>query len=77
VEASNALWIDVLIGMAVVSALSLLARFAAFGPFWGSPASWSVSAMGLLIEYVVWTVGIGAACATVLARWNGPRAATA
>jgi hypothetical protein len=30
--------------------------------------------LGLLIEYVVWTIGIGAACATVLARWNGPAA---
>ena len=28
---------------------------------------------GLLIEYLVWTIGIGAACATMLARWNGPR----
>ena len=51
VEASNALWVDVLIGMTVVSALTLFARFAAFGPFWTSPAAWSVSAMGFLIEY--------------------------
>ena len=29
--------------------------------------TWSVSAVGLLIEYVVWTIGIGAACATLLA----------
>jgi len=31
--------------------------------------------VGLLIEYVVWTIGIGAACATALARWNGPKTA--
>jgi hypothetical protein len=75
VEASGALWVDALIGMAVVSAVTLFARFAAFGLFW--PATWSLTATGLLIEYVVWTIGIGAACATVLARWNGPRPATA
>ena len=72
VEASNALFVDMLIGMAAVSALTVFARFAAFGPFWTSPVTWSVSATGLLIEYVVWTVGIGAACATVLRRWQGP-----
>jgi hypothetical protein len=74
VEASNALWIDALIGMAVVSALSVFTSFAAFGAMWDSPLSWSMGAAGLLIEYVVWTIGIGAACATVLARWNGPGA---
>jgi hypothetical protein len=72
VEASNALWIDALIGMAVVSAVSLFTSFAAFGAMWDSPLSWSMGAAGLLIEYAVWTIGIGAACATVLARWNGP-----
>jgi hypothetical protein len=76
VEASSALFIDVLIGFAVVSAVTVFARFASFG-MWDSPASWSVSAFGFLIEYVVWTVGIGAACASLLARWNGPHAATA
>jgi hypothetical protein len=75
VEDSNALWIDMLLGMAVVSALTLFARFAAFGLFWTSPAVWSVTGMGLLIEYAVWTIGIGAACATMLAGWKGPRPA--
>ena len=77
VEASNALFVDMLIGMAAVSALTVFARFAAFGPFWTTPVTWSVSATGLLIEYVVWTVGIGAACATVLRRWQGPQPTTA
>ena len=76
VEASSALFVDMLIGMAAVSALTVFARVAAFGPFWTSPVTWSVSATGLLIEYVVWTVGIGAACATVLRRWKGPQPAT-
>jgi len=53
----------------------VFARVASFGPLWTSPVAWSVTAAGLLIEYVVWTIGIGAACATLLARWNGPRTA--
>jgi hypothetical protein len=73
VEASNALWIDALIGMTVVSALTVFASVVALGAVWGSPITWSVGAMGFLIEYVVWTIGIGAVCATALARWNGPR----
>jgi hypothetical protein len=31
--------------------------------------------IGFLVEYLVWTVGIGAACATLLARWNRPMVA--
>jgi len=73
VEASNALFVDVLIGFAAVSAVTVFARFASFGTFWTTPATWSVSAIGLLIEYAVWTIGIGAACASVLARWKEPQ----
>jgi hypothetical protein len=72
-EESNALWIDMLLGMAVVSAVTVFARFAAFGLFWTSAALWSITGIGLLVEYVVWTIGIGAACATMLAGWKGPR----
>lgn len=75
VEQSHALWVDVLLGMTVVSALTVFARFAAFGPFWTTPTTWSATAAGLAIEYVVWTIGIGAACTTMLGRWNGPRTA--
>ncbi|HEV8397853.1 MAG TPA: hypothetical protein VGQ37_26420 [Vicinamibacterales bacterium] len=75
VEASNALFVDVLIGIAAVSAVTVFARLTSFGAFWTTPAAWSVSAIGLLIEYIVWTIGIGAACASLLARWNGPQSA--
>ena len=77
VEASNALFVDVTLGVVVVSAVSLAAHLVSFGPFWGGPAVWSLGAIGIVIEYVVWTMGIGAACATALARWNGPAATTA
>lgn len=59
-----------LLGMAVVSALTVFARFAALAFFWTSPALWGLTGMGLVIEYLVWTIGIGAACATMLAGWR-------
>jgi hypothetical protein len=77
VEDSHALFIDMVIGFALISALSLFARFAALGILWDNPVTWSVSAAGLLIEYLVWTIGIGAACASLLAGWKGRRLAAA
>ena len=77
VEASNALFVDVTLGIVVVSAVSLSAHLFSFGSSWGGPAVWSLSAIGIVIEYVVWTMGIGAACATLMARWNGPAATSA
>ena len=77
VEASNALFVDVTLGVdrgvgGVAGGAALRVR-----PVSGGPAAWSLSAIGMVIEYVVWTIGIGAACATLLARWNGPADAPA
>ena len=72
VEASNALVMDVTLGFILVSAVSVAAGIFSFGALWGGPMVWSLSALGMAIEYVVWTIGIGAACATALSRWNGP-----
>jgi hypothetical protein len=73
-EASTALFADVILGFAAVSLLTVVASVAsvvAFRPFWTSPVTLSVGALGMLIEYVVWTVGIGAAAASLLTRWTG------
>ena len=49
----------------------------AFGCVLGWPGDRGASARSAsCIEYVVWTIGIGAACATLLARWNGPATTT-
>ena len=76
VEASNTLAVDVLLGFAVVSMVTVAAQIGAFSPLWGGPMTWGMSGVGFLVEYLVWTVGIGAACATLLLRWNGPAAAS-
>ena len=75
VEASNALAVDVLLGFAAVSVVSVAAQIGAFSPRWGGPMTWGMSGIGFLVEYLVWTIGIGAACATLVSRWNGPAAA--
>jgi len=71
VEASTALVADVLLGFAAVSLVTVVASVLAFGPFWTSPFILSVGAVGMLIEYLAWTIGIGAAAASLLARWTG------
>jgi hypothetical protein len=72
VEASNALFVDMLLGFVAVTAVSVIARIVSFGPFWTSPFTLSLAGIGWLIEWLVWTLGIGAACASLLSRWNGP-----
>ena len=75
VESSNALAVDVLLGFAAVSVVTVAAQVGAFSPRWGGPMTWGMSGIGFLVEYLVWTIGIGAACATLVSRWNGPAAA--
>jgi len=73
-EASTALFADVLLGFVAVSLVTIVASVAgvfAFRPFWTSPATLGVGAMGMLIEYLAWTIGIGAAVASLLTRWTG------
>ena len=77
VEASGALALDVLIGFVAVSAVTVAAQVSAVAPPWGGPMTWGLSGIGLFVEYAVWTIGIGAACATALARWKGPTSAPA
>jgi hypothetical protein len=72
VEASRALVADVLLGFGAVSLVTIVASVLAFGPFWTSPLILSVGAVGMLIEYLAWTIGIGAATASMLTRWTGP-----
>jgi hypothetical protein len=57
--------LDLLIGFVLISAVTLIAHAMALGPVPG-PAVWAVRAAGWLIEWMVWTVGLGAALAALL-----------
>jgi hypothetical protein len=69
-EMSTSLAFDVFLGTIAVSAMTVVATVLAFGSWWAMPVTWSMGALGLGIEYLVWTIGIGAACASALRRWD-------
>jgi hypothetical protein len=52
---------DFLIGYAIIIAVTVLGQLMAVGLGWLSPASWPMRSIGLLVEYVAWTIGLGAA----------------
>jgi hypothetical protein len=52
---------DFLIGYAIIIGVTVIAQLMAYGLGWLSPASWPLRSAGLLVEYVAWTIGLGAA----------------
>ena len=50
-----------------IAAMTVLAQLLALGFGWLSPMTWSVRAAGLTIEYVAWTIGLGAAISSMFA----------
>ncbi len=52
------------VGVVLVAAVTLLARLLALLPVPLWPITWVVALVGFLIEYVVWTMGLGAALLT-------------
>jgi hypothetical protein len=56
------------IGFLILLTPTLLARFADFAPF-GTPLAFALLAVGLVVEFVAWTIGLGAAIITGLGRW--------
>jgi len=66
--------VDFLIGYTIIIGITVLAQVMAYGLGWLSPATWPMRSAGLLVEYVAWTVGLGAAVTSVFAprRLNPP-----
>ena len=56
------------IGFVILLAPTLLARFVHFAP-WGGPVTSVMIAIGLTVEFLAWTMGLGAAIITGLGRW--------
>jgi hypothetical protein len=55
--------LDALAGVLLLSALTLIGRLVALGLPWTMPLAIAFGAAGFVIEYVAWTVGLGAALA--------------
>jgi hypothetical protein len=60
--------LDMLVGFAAITVVTFTGHILALGPSWLSPFAWSLGAVGLLIEYVAWTIGLGAAIASFFGR---------
>jgi len=59
---------DFLIGYAIIVGITVIAQAAAYGLGWLSPATWPMRSAGLLVEYVAWTIGLGAAVTSMFAN---------
>lgn len=53
--------LDLLAGFVAVTTFTLLARLLALGPDWMGPMAFVTAGLGLFTEWIVWTLGLGAA----------------
>jgi hypothetical protein len=68
IERSSSVVTDLLIGFVVISGLSIVAHVISIGPGWTSPIGWMMRAAGTAVEYVAWTIGLGAALSSRFVR---------
>ena len=59
--------VNFLIGYTIIIGITVFAQLMAYGLGWLSPATWPMRSAGLLVEYVAWTVGLGAAVTSLFA----------
>jgi hypothetical protein len=64
---------DLMIGFVALTGLTIVAHFMSFGPGWFSPLAWMMRAAGLAVEYVAWTIGLGAALSSLFVRGSAMR----
>ncbi len=69
-DASSTPLVDVAFGALLLVLVALSARLVGLGPDWLQPVRPFVGAVALLVEFVVWTVGIGAVLQTIADRWR-------
>ena len=66
--ASDTPVVDLLIGLLIISSVTLLAHALTIGSGVLVPFSWSLRVVGWVIEWMAWTVGLGAALAWLFGR---------
>jgi hypothetical protein len=59
---------DLVVGFTAVTALTIIAHFMSLGSAWMGPLGWMVGAAGFALEYVAWTIGLGAALSSLFVR---------
>ncbi|HEY7187003.1 MAG TPA: hypothetical protein VH436_10665, partial [Vicinamibacterales bacterium] len=71
-DQSSVPFLDLLTGFLAITGVTIMAHFAALTPGSLGSFGWLLHTTGLVIEYVAWTIGLGAALSTCFA---GRRAA--
>jgi hypothetical protein len=61
IATSSSLVTDLLIGFVAICGLTIVAHVIFVGPGWMTPFGWMTRAAGMAMEYVAWTIGLGAA----------------
>lgn len=67
---SSSLVTDLLVGFMVISALTIVGYVVSAGPGWMTPLGWMTRAGGIAVEYVAWTIGLGAVISGRFVRSN-------
>lgn len=62
---------DAFLGIVVLAAVTIAGHLVALGPAWLLPVAIVIVLCGLTIEYVAWSIGLGAATRVMLAQWRG------
>ena len=62
-------FVSTTIGFFILLAPTLLARFVDVASFGAAPLTFLLMTIGLSVEFIVWTMGLGAAITTGLGRW--------
>jgi hypothetical protein len=57
-------------GLILIALPTLIARLLALAPDVLTPLHWALLSLGLLLEFVIWTIGLGAALMTGYGRWS-------
>jgi hypothetical protein len=58
------------LGLLLIVGPAMLSRVLAVGPFPLRSAAFALLLSGLLFEYVIWTIGLGATMMTGFGRWS-------
>jgi hypothetical protein len=72
IDRSSSLVSDVMTGFIAISGLTMVAHVIWVGPGWMTPLGWMTSAAGVIVEYLAWTIGLGAALSGRFVRSQAP-----
>jgi hypothetical protein len=58
--------LDLVTGFLAITGVSIVAHFISLAPGWLSAFGWMIHGVGVMIEFLAWTIGLGAAVSTLI-----------